>query len=194
MLTIAVDAMGGDHAPKREVEGAVRAARSLGVKVILVGQEDLVRRSCAQHDDYRELPIEVRSRQRARHHGGQRRPGGPHQARQLACGWPRGWCATAVAQGFVSAGNTGAVMATAKMVQGVVPGVDASRAGRRLPHHGQGLAGGGGGRGRQRGLLAAHAGAVRGDGRDLLAHHSAAGRGRAWDCSRSARKSTRATS
>jgi glycerol-3-phosphate acyltransferase PlsX len=29
-----------------------------------------------------------------------------------------------VADGFVSAGNTGAVMATAKMVQGVVPGVD----------------------------------------------------------------------
>ena len=28
-----------------------------------------------------------------------------------------------IAQGFVSAGNTGAVMATAKMVQGVVPGV-----------------------------------------------------------------------
>src|ERR1700723_1028862 len=27
------------------------------------------------------------------------------------------------AQGFVSAGNTGAVMATAKMVQGMVPGV-----------------------------------------------------------------------
>jgi glycerol-3-phosphate acyltransferase PlsX len=29
-----------------------------------------------------------------------------------------------LAQGFVSAGNTGAVMATAKIVQGVVPGVD----------------------------------------------------------------------
>ena len=29
-----------------------------------------------------------------------------------------------VAQGLVSAGNTGAVMATAKMVQGMVPGVD----------------------------------------------------------------------
>ena len=29
-----------------------------------------------------------------------------------------------IAHGFVSAGNTGAVMATAKMVQGVVPGVD----------------------------------------------------------------------
>src|SRR5260370_38498439 len=29
-----------------------------------------------------------------------------------------------VAQGFVSAGNTGAVMATAKTVQGMLPGVD----------------------------------------------------------------------
>ena len=43
MLTIALDAMGGDHAPKAEVEGAVRAAVSLGVKVILVGQQDVVR-------------------------------------------------------------------------------------------------------------------------------------------------------
>ena len=39
MLTIALDAMGGDHAPKAEVEGAVRAAGSLGVKVLLVGQQ-----------------------------------------------------------------------------------------------------------------------------------------------------------
>ena len=30
MLTIAVDAMGGDHAPKSEVEGAIRAAKELG--------------------------------------------------------------------------------------------------------------------------------------------------------------------
>jgi len=37
--------MGGDTAPKTEVEGAIRAARSLGVKVILVGREDLLRRS-----------------------------------------------------------------------------------------------------------------------------------------------------
>ena len=43
MVTIAVDAMGGDHAPKAEVDGAIRAARSLGVKVILVGKQDVVR-------------------------------------------------------------------------------------------------------------------------------------------------------
>jgi len=42
MLTIALDAMGGDHAPKEEVAGAILAARSLGVKVILVGRKELV--------------------------------------------------------------------------------------------------------------------------------------------------------
>ena len=42
MVTIALDAMGGDHFPKPEVEGAVQAAKALGVKVILVGKEDVV--------------------------------------------------------------------------------------------------------------------------------------------------------
>src|ERR1035438_1999908 len=59
MLTIAVDAMGGDHAPKAEVEGAIRAARDLGVKVILVGQQDLVRRELAVQDGNGTLPIEI---------------------------------------------------------------------------------------------------------------------------------------
>ena len=40
MITIAVDAMGGDSAPVPEVFGAVRAARSQDVSVILVGRED----------------------------------------------------------------------------------------------------------------------------------------------------------
>ena len=38
MLTIAVDAMGGDHAPKSEVEGAIRAAAELNLRILLVGQ------------------------------------------------------------------------------------------------------------------------------------------------------------
>ena len=57
------------------------------------------------------------------------------------------------AAGFVSAGNTGAVMATAKMVQGVVPGVDRPALAGVLPTCKR-LAGGAGGRGRQRGLHA----------------------------------------
>ena len=44
MMTIAVDAMGGDNAPKAEVEGAIRAARSISVKIVLVGKQDVLHR------------------------------------------------------------------------------------------------------------------------------------------------------
>jgi len=122
MLTIAVDAMGGDHAPKSEVEGAVRAARTLGVKVLLVGREDVVRRELREHDGYRDLPIEIvhasevitMEDSAARAVRSKRDSSMRVAARLVRDG---------VAEGFVSAGNTGAVMATAKMVQGVVPGV-----------------------------------------------------------------------
>jgi glycerol-3-phosphate acyltransferase PlsX len=122
MLTIAVDAMGGDHAPKVEVEGAVLAARSLGVRVILVGQEDLVRQELAQYKDHRQLPIEVaHATQRitmedsAARAARSKRESSMHVASRMV--------RDGIAQGFVSAGNTGAFMAIAKMVQGMVPGV-----------------------------------------------------------------------
>ena len=37
-MRIAVDAMGGDHAPAVVIEGAVQAARDLGLDIIFVGQ------------------------------------------------------------------------------------------------------------------------------------------------------------
>ena len=59
MITIAVDAMGGDTAPVPEVHGAVRAARTKAVNVILVGREDRIREELAKFSDWRELPIQV---------------------------------------------------------------------------------------------------------------------------------------
>src|SRR5690349_8354278 len=122
MLTIAVDAMGGDNAPKAEVEGAVRAARSLGVKVILVGQQELVKHELAGHADARGLPIEVihaREVITMKDNVDAFRTKRDSSVRVAARLVREG-----VAAGFVSAGNTGAVMATAKLVQGVVKGVD----------------------------------------------------------------------
>src|ERR1019366_9299309 len=122
MLTIAVDAMGGDHAPQSEVEGAIQAAAELQVNVILVGQEDVVRRELAKHPEATDLPITV-------HHAAEvitmedgaakavrgKKDSSVHVALRLV--------RDGVAQGVVSAGNTGAVMATAKMIQGMVRGV-----------------------------------------------------------------------
>ena len=58
MITIALDAMGGEHAPRAEVEGAVLAARQYGVRIVLVGVESKVRAELNRHT-YRGLPIEI---------------------------------------------------------------------------------------------------------------------------------------
>jgi len=58
-IIVAVDAMGGDHAPVAEVAGAVQAARLWNVPIILVGDEARVRAELASHD-CTGLEIEVR--------------------------------------------------------------------------------------------------------------------------------------
>ena len=123
MQTIAVDAMGGDHAPKAEVEGAVRAARSLGVKVLLVGRREPVERELALYEDHRNLPIEVVEAPDVvtmEDSAAKAFRSKPNSSIRVASRLVK----SGQAQGLVSAGNTGAVMATAKIVQGVVPGVD----------------------------------------------------------------------
>ena len=49
-MRIALDAMGGDHAPEEVVAGGVMAARELGVTVIMVGKRDVVEAELAKHD------------------------------------------------------------------------------------------------------------------------------------------------
>jgi len=49
-MKIAVDAMGGDNAPKVEVAGAVSAARDFSISIILVGDRDLLTAELLQHN------------------------------------------------------------------------------------------------------------------------------------------------
>jgi len=123
MIRIAVDAMGGDHAPKSEVEGAIRAAKTLGVEVLLVGPEDLLSRELAAQDGARSLPIRVvHASERVTMQDSVARA--VRSKRDSSIRVASRLVRDGMAQGLVSAGNTGAVMATAKMVQGVVRGVD----------------------------------------------------------------------
>ena len=119
---IALDAMGSDRAPRPEVEGAIHAARQYGLRVLLIGPEPIVKRELERHPSASQLPIEVVHASeyitmddkveavRAKRDNSMRV--GLRLVRQ------------AEANGFVTAGNTGAAMATAKIVLGAVPGVD----------------------------------------------------------------------
>ncbi len=123
MLTIALDALGGDHAPKPEVEGAVRAVKTLGVKVLLVGQGDLVKAELEKHEGYRHLPIEiVHAAERITMEDSPAKAARSKKDSSMHIG--SRLVADGMAHGFVTAGNTGACMAIAKMVQGKIKGVD----------------------------------------------------------------------
>lgn len=50
MKRIVLDAMGGDHAPSVVIDGAVEAVRELGVEVVLVGPEDEIKRELGRHE------------------------------------------------------------------------------------------------------------------------------------------------
>jgi glycerol-3-phosphate acyltransferase PlsX len=123
MVTIALDAMGGDHFPKSEVEGAVQAAQTLGVRILLVGKEPVVRKELERFPDWEKLPIEIRHASEQitmEDSAGRALRTKKDSSIRVASRLVR----DGEAQALVSAGNTGAVMATAKMVQGTLPGVD----------------------------------------------------------------------
>ncbi len=122
MIKIAVDAMGSDHAPHSEVDGAVTAARAYDVGVILVGREDVVRPLVKERGG-EGLPIEIRHAPQVIAMDEQpvaalRRK--KDSSVHVAAGLVR----DGESSGLVSARNTGAVMAISKMLIGVVPGVD----------------------------------------------------------------------
>ncbi len=57
-MKIVVDAMGSDRHPQPDVEGALWAARDYGVEIVLVGQQDVVEHELAKHD-WAGLPISI---------------------------------------------------------------------------------------------------------------------------------------
>jgi phosphate acyltransferase len=120
---IALDAMGSDRRPKPEIEGAIQAARHYDVRVLLIGPEDTLRAELVRYPAAAGLPIEIvhasevismedKAVQAVRSKRDSSMRVGLRLVRERR------------AVGFVTAGNTGAAMATAKMVLGAIPGVD----------------------------------------------------------------------
>ncbi len=119
-MRIAVDAMGGDHAPDIPVAGALLAARELGAEIVLVGQQDRIESVIKNHPAAPDIEIvhadEVIGMDESPATALRRKRGSSiHKAAQLLRDGEVG--------GVVSAGNTGAVMITAKLYAGTISGV-----------------------------------------------------------------------
>lgn len=121
-MTIAIDAMGGDHAPRVNVEGAIAAAVDFGLDTLLVGRrreiEAELKKSgytgdrvgvvdadeVVEFDEPAITPIRKKRRASIR----------------IAAECVR----DGRAEGMFTAGHTGAAMVVAKMIMGVVDGIE----------------------------------------------------------------------
>ncbi len=121
-MKIAVDAMGGDYAPGVTIEGAVLAAREFDTHVILVGQKDLIREELAKHDTKR-LPITAKYASEVIGMG-ESPSEGLRKKKDSSIRVAFELVKSGEAQAVVSAGNSGAVLATGIYVLKKLEGVD----------------------------------------------------------------------
>ena len=121
-MKIAVDAMGGDYAPRIPVEGSVLAAREFNTRVVLVGDKDSIQRELLQYDT-EGLPLTVKHASEVI--GMEESPSDALRKKmdssiRVAFELVK----SGEAQAVISAGNSGAVMATGVYVLKKLEGVD----------------------------------------------------------------------
>jgi glycerol-3-phosphate acyltransferase PlsX len=132
MTTIALDAMGGDFAPRVPVEGALRAVRETDCEIVLVGdgallEPELRRRGrSAGARLHIEHTVEALSADDAPTALLREKP---RASVRVACAL----VAQGRAQAVVSAGHTGALMVAAKHELGTLPGIDRPAIATPLP-------------------------------------------------------------
>ncbi|MFH0925091.1 MAG: phosphate acyltransferase PlsX [bacterium] len=130
-MIIAVDAMGGDKGPKVVVEGAVHAAQAYGIQVLLVGYEDIVKEELSKYN-LKGLSIYVKHAPEVV---------AMHELPSLALRQKKKSSITVAtslqrsgeADAVISAGNTGAAMAVAKVYLGTLKGVERPAIATLLP-------------------------------------------------------------
>ncbi|MEZ4684018.1 MAG: phosphate acyltransferase, partial [Caldilineaceae bacterium] len=120
-MNIALDVMGGDHAPAAIVEGAVAAARLYGISVTLVGKPDLIKAELRkQNTAGLQLPIVPATEVIDMHD----KPANAVRTKSdssmaVACELVR----KGEAQAFVTAGNTGGALAAGILKIGRIKGI-----------------------------------------------------------------------
>ena len=119
---IALDGMGGDRAPGSIVDGAVQAARSLNVQVILVGQKDRLTKELKR---FQPLPANLKI-----HHASEVIKMAESPATSVRKKPDSSICQMVElakrgeADAIVSAGNTGAVVCAASLGLGLLAGIE----------------------------------------------------------------------
>lgn len=121
-MKIAVDAMGGDFAPRAVVKGAILAARKYDCEITLVGDEAKVKKILEREEDYKTLKISVL-------HATQVIEMQEHPAKAVRAKKDSSVVVATrlvkegICDAVVSAGSTGAAVAAAQFILGRIKGI-----------------------------------------------------------------------
>lgn len=122
-MRIALDAMGGDYAPAVNIEGAIETVNDIeGIDIILVGDESSIKREL---DSKKYLPNRISIKHASQVVGMDESPSvAIRKKRDSSISRAIELVKNGEADGFVSAGHSGVVMATALLLLRTSPGVD----------------------------------------------------------------------
>ena len=134
MIRIALDAMGGDHAPRVEVEGVAQALGELPATFLiqLVGRTADIEAALQQHPEIDRARLQIVEAPEVVGMG--EKPlaalrGKPKSSIAVGLGLQK----KDLSDAFISAGNTGAVMAASTLILRLHPGVQRAAIGALLP-------------------------------------------------------------
>lgn len=121
-MKVAVDAMGGDHAPEAVILGALAAARELGTEIVLTGPEARLRQELSRHrtDGYSIEIVDAPEVIAMDEHPAM----AVRRKKRASIVVAMDQLRTGRVQAVVSAGHTGAAMGAALLGLGRIPGVD----------------------------------------------------------------------
>lgn len=123
VTTIAIDAMGGDNAPYKVLKGTeIFSKKNLNIKIILFGDESLIKETISsskikiKNFDIFHTPNNINNNDNANTIIRNRKDSSIYQGLSYIKNNPK--------SGFVSAGNTGALMILSRLLLGMIKGID----------------------------------------------------------------------
>ena len=135
-MRIILDAMGTDHAPRSEVAGALEALKEFDsdVEIVLVGDRETIEEEFGQHDDIPERLLVHHAPDRVTSEESPSKVIRRNPDSSLVVGLKLH--RDGLGHAFVSAGSTGAIMATSLFTLRPLPGVDRPSVATTLPSSG----------------------------------------------------------
>ena len=135
MVHVAIDAMGGDHAPAAIVDGAVAAARHLDIQISLVGAPDAVAQALDTHADWHDLRVAIVDAPDVI--AMTESPAAVRRKPRASIAVAARLVARREADALFSAGHTGATVVATHAAFGMIAGVDRAALATTIPTRGR---------------------------------------------------------